>query len=147
MNACTFCGSRTINASDAQTKNVLYYQAEELVQKGCKRFYCGNYGQFDRLAAKICKELKKKYQDIEINLVISYYRPKKSESEIIYRAQFDHIILPPMENVPYRYRIIRSNEYRIDLSDIVIAYIRNNFGGAAQSVLYAKKRKKKIIMI
>lgn len=63
------------------------------------------------------------------------------------KRRFDDIIYPPIENVPYKYAIIRRNEWMIDVADFVIAYVKYSWGGAARSLEYAKRKKKNIIQI
>ena len=63
------------------------------------------------------------------------------------RQKFDNIVYPPLETVPYRYAIIRRNEWMIDQADIVIDPVRYSWGGAARSLEYAKRKKKEILMI
>ena len=63
------------------------------------------------------------------------------------RQKFDNIVYPPLETVPYRYAIIRRNEWMIDQADIVIAHVRYSWGGAERSLEYAKRKKKEILMI
>ena len=42
-------------------------------------------------------------------------------------------------------RIIKRNQWVIDNSDILIFYVNSPYGGAYQSYLYAKKKKKQMI--
>ena len=54
---------------------------------------------------------------------------------------------PALESTPYRYRIVRANEYMINCADVVIAYVRSPTGGAARTLAYAKRKKQRIICV
>lgn len=53
---------------------------------------------------------------------------------------YDEIIYPPLEKIPKKFAILRRNEWMIDNADLVIAYIRRSWGGAAQTLKYAQKK-------
>ena len=95
----------------------------------CRSFLVGSYGQFDRLAASVCLRLKKADPAITVRLVVPYYQPQLDSYEQAYRARFDEVIVPALESTPYRYRIVRANEYMINCADVVIAYVRSPTGG------------------
>lgn len=115
--------------------------------EGYDYFLVGSYGQFDRLAASVCLSLKSENPSIKVSLVIPYYRPKLDNCEKRYRAQFDAVIIPALEGIPYQYRILRANEYMVDCADTVIAYVNTPAGGAAKTLAYAKHRGKRIIKV
>ena len=64
-----------------------------------------------------------------------------------YRARFDDVIVPALEDVPYQYRIVRANEYMVDRADTIVAYVNTPIGGAAKTLAYAERKKKRIIRI
>ena len=66
-------------------------------------------------------------------------------NEIMSSGLYDVSIYPPLENVPLRYAISRRNEWMVNEADLVIAYIKNTYGGAYKSFLYAKKKGKTVI--
>ncbi len=49
------------------------------------------------------------------------------------------------ENVPKRLSILRRNYEMVKSSDLVIAYVEFSFGGAYQTLEYARQMKKRII--
>ena len=51
------------------------------------------------------------------------------------------------EHIPPRFAILKRNEWMIDNADLVIAYVDHRYGGAYKSLLFAQRRKKKIINI
>ena len=117
-----------------------------LIQDGYDDILVGNYGQFDRLAASVCLTLKQDYPSIVVNLVVPYYQPQLDSYEKEYRARFD-VIVPALESTPYQYRIVRANEYMVDRADTIVAYVNASIGGAARTLAYAERKKKRIIRI
>ncbi len=101
----------------------------------------GDHGDFDSLVASVCFALKKKYPHIEVCLILPYYRPHIDEYTQQRYNRFDNTITPPLEDTPYRYRIIKANQYMVDQSDILIAYVCSS-GGAAKTMEYARRKKK-----
>ncbi|MBE6618588.1 MAG: hypothetical protein E7626_02235 [Ruminococcaceae bacterium] len=109
-------------------------------------FLCGGYGDFDNLSAKICRSIKKAY-DCEIVLVTPYITLSQQEKLKYIAASdtYDSIMYPPLENIPPRLAIIKRNEWMIDQSDIIIAYVKHKYGGAYRGLEYARRKKKQII--
>ena len=63
------------------------------------------------------------------------------------KALYDDVLYPPLETTPYRLAIVKRNEWMVSQSDLVIAYVLYSWGGAARTLEYAEKRKKKIIQL
>ncbi len=58
---------------------------------------------------------------------------------------YDETIYPELEKVPYRFAISKRNEWMVDNSDLVIAFVSHSWGGAATTYRYAIRKKKQII--
>ncbi len=82
-------------------------------------------------------ELRKWYQHIKIYRVLAYM-PKPGA---------DTIVPEGVENAHPRYAIVYRNNWMIDHSDYVIAYVTHTFGGAYQAVERARKKGKIMIQI
>lgn len=110
-------------------------------------FYCGGYGDFDRIALTSCHYIKSKYKNVEIVYVTPYLTKPHQEkiNVLIGERVYDSIIYPPIESVPPKLAIIKRNEWMIDKSEIIISFVEHSYGGAYRSFKYAKKRDKKII--
>lgn len=111
--------------------------------------YLGGYGDFDKICACACRELKEEYAGIELVYVTPYIR--LSEQVKIKEMQSsgfcDTSIYPTIENVPPRFAIARRNEWMMANADIIIAFVNRGYGGAYKSLQAAKRRNKKIINI
>lgn len=144
MAACTFFGHRDCPSS---IKGKLHEEIERLIcNHGVETFYVGTQGSFDRMAYTVLVELRKRYNHIKVFRVLAYM-PKLSDIAQD-RSVLDDTILPEgIEKVHPRYAIVHRNNWMIDRSDYVIAYIRHTFGGAYQAVERAKKKGKILIQI
>ena len=60
---------------------------------------------------------------------------------------YDDTTYPPLEEVPARFAISRRNEWMVDNADVVVAYVTHDWGGAATTLQYAKRKKKRIISV
>ena len=136
--SCTFFGHNEIGIG-ADIRARLYSVVEQEIQNGADIFYLGGYGHFDTMAAKTVWELKKKYSHIRSVLVLAYLN---REVDMKY---YDETTYPPLENVPLRYAISKRNEWMVTQADTIIAYVTHGWGGAAQTLQYARRKHKRII--
>lgn len=58
---------------------------------------------------------------------------------------YDDSVYPPLENTPLRFAIVKRNQWMIDNSQLIVAYVKYSWGGATKAVTYAKKKNKQII--
>lgn len=136
----TFCGHSNVS-QQANVRQWLYETVENLItQEAADMFLLGGYGVFDRMAASVVWELKKKYPQVKSVLVLPYLDRKMDES------QCDWTVYPGLEKVPRRYAITHRNRYMVNDADVVIAYVQHSWGGAAQTLEYAKQKRKRIIL-
>ena len=139
MASCTFFGHRD---SPSSIRGVLSAEIERLInEKDVNTFYVGTQGNFDRMAYAALVELRKRYQHIIIYRVLAYM-PKPGDNDTA-----DTIVPEGIENAHPRYAIVYRNNWMIDHSDYVIAYVTSTFGGAYQAVERAKKKGKITIQI
>lgn len=130
-----------------QLKDKIRSVIEECINNGANLFYCGNYGAFDYACADAVKNLKEKYPGIKSIFVTPYITEGYRKKLEFIKAQklYDEIIYPEIETAPYRFAIVKRNEYMIDSADMVIAYVNHRFGGAYAAYEYAKRKKKTIV--
>ena len=135
---CTFFGHR--DASDSLAEKLRKTLIELLKTGNVDVFYIGNSGNFDKLASRVLSELSSEYSFTCRNVLA--YLP---EYETTYN--FDTIYPEGLENVPKRFAISYRNKWMIEQSDIVVTYVRRNYGGAHQFKELAKKKGNKVIEI
>lgn len=134
----TFCGHKDVFDPEAVSA-WLNDTVEGLICEGADCFYLGGYGQFDALAAAVVHKQKERYLEIRSVLVLPYLDREYDVSA------YDETVYPPLESVPKRYAVSRRNEYMIDQSDVVIAFVTHSFGGAYKTLCYAQRKQKRII--
>lgn len=126
-----------------QLKNILL---DEIIKNPTCKFYLGGYGDFDGLCLKTLRELKHDFPTIEILFITPYLDKNYSKLELA-KYYYDDVIFPPIESVPRKFAILKRNEWMVEQADLVIAYVKYSWGGAANALEYAKRKKKRIINI
>ena len=87
--------------------------------------------------------LKEKYPHIENILVIPYLTFNVNNKEL-----FDETLYPDgFEKYHFKAAIVKRNRYLVDNSKYAICYVTHDWGGAAQTYKYAKKKGLNIIDI
>lgn len=106
-------------------------------------FFVGDKGNFDTMSASVLCELKALYPHIRYEVVLSSLRRKNS----LPLQKNEHPTLYPegMEKVPPRFAIVKRNEWMVEHSDVIVAYVKCSYGGAANSVRHAERKNKRII--
>lgn len=135
----TFCGHSDVYEMD-QVREWLLTQIERTILIGADEFLLGGYGAFDNMAAGVVRGLKAQYPHIQATLVLPYLDQK------VDAAGYDGTVYPPLETVPKRYAIVHRNRWMVEKADVVIAYVTHSWGGAAETLRHAKRRKKTIIL-
>lgn len=109
--------------------------------------YLGGYGDFDNICTSACRELKTEGIKIKMFYITPYFSISEQNkiNEIQSQKIYDGVIYPPIENVPPKFAISRRNEWMIKESDVVIVYVKHNYGGASRSLSFANRKKKTII--
>jgi len=141
MSSCTFFGHRIINKD---IKDLLTRQIENLIAEyGVNVFYVGNNGQFDHLVAAVLRELKSRNLQISYSIVLAYLPEREKEYN---QLSYTETIYPEgLEYTPPRFAISKRNQWMVQQSDYVIAYVEHSIGGAAQFTEYARKKHKTVI--
>ena len=136
MKSCFFIGHREASGEifSALTEAVEHH----IVHCGVTEFIVGNYGGFDRMAARAVISAKALYPGITLLLLLSYH---PAERPIETPPGFDGTFFPPgMESVPRRYAIVRANRYMINHVDYLIAYAWHPASNAKELTAYAPRK-------
>lgn len=136
MKSCFFIGHRDTPADILPVlQETIRHHITEL---GVTEFIVGNYGSFDRMAARAVIDAKAEHLQITLSLLIPYHpaeRPVKTPSG------FNNTFYPPgMEKVPRRFAIARANRYMVDHVDYLITYTWHPASNAQNLIEYARKR-------
>jgi len=139
---CCFAGHSKLYNLDEIYHNLVNLIERLILEENISEFWVGNYGDFDKLSAKAVRNLKRKYTDIQLNLIIPYLTSDINENREIYYQKYDKVLMADLpERTPKRFQILKCNEYMVDKSDFLICYVKNNFGGALKTMSYAEKKK------
>ena len=153
MKKVCFIGHRQI--FDRSVREKLKTAIENEIKNGCKFFTMGTHGEFDELALSVCRELRKIYKDIEIEVVITSL--KSIEKRLLYDDEFGKeyeipyndvsTTMYPIEETHFKKQITESNHQMIDTCDTLICYVnkKHNPSGAKHAMNYAKRKGLKII--
>lgn len=139
MKSCFFIGHR--DAPESIFPELYAQVTRHYDILGVKEFIVGNYGSFDRMAAKAVITLKKQHPEITLLLLLPYHPAIRP---IAIPKGFDNTFYPPgQETVPPRFAIARANRYMLDHTDFLIAYVWHAASNARDLLAYAKRREKK----
>ena len=144
MKSCFFIGHRE---ADERLLPRLELVIDRLIQEeNVRYFYVGGYGGFDRIAAAAVKQVKQKYPDITLMLVLPYHPAEKAVST---PYGFDGTYHPEgLENTPRRYAIVRTNQIMVDTSDWLVCFVRHGASNSRNLLEYAQRQaQKKFIQI
>lgn len=144
MAACTFFGHRDCPSS---ISGKLRDEIERLItEEGVDTFYVGTQGDFDRIVYSGLIELRERYRHIKVYRILAYLPTLREVAKN--RSALDDTVVPEgIENVHSRYAIVHRNNWMIDRSEYVIAYVNRSFGGACKAVERARKKGRTIISI
>ena len=120
------------------------------IENGATCFMVGSHGMFDKIVLNVCKNLKKAYNNLTIELVIT------SLAKINHKKDYDdrydpfkdiNIVMFDIEQEYFKRQISISNRKMIDCCNTLICYVdtRKSHSGAKSTLNYAIKKGLKII--
>lgn len=125
----------------------LYELLRIIMQKETREieFLVGRNGDFDLMAASVIRKLKKETanENAFLTLVLPYETAELRNNTESFESYYDSIEICDSQN--FKYAIVARNRDMIDRSDMVVVYVKNESGGAYQSLKYAEKNQKRII--
>lgn len=130
----------------AGIENKLKEVIEKLITEGYTIFYDGGKGAFDNLSAGLVINFKKKYPNIKIFKILTYYHHDKEKWYL--PSCYDGSIFPELDLCYFKNKIKKRNEWMIDNCDLLVCYISHTKqSGAFATVSYAKRINKTIIYL
>lgn len=142
----TFCGHSQYLFNKKDTALLEKVLLQQITKNPACEFFLGGYGNFDELCLTTLLKLKQQYKNIKITFVTPYVDKNYSKLQFA-KYYYDCIIFPPLEHIPRKFAIIKRNKWMVDNSDLVIAYVCCDLGGAFKTLLYAKRKNIPIINI
>ena len=136
MRSCFFIGHR--ETSEEILPALMEAVERHIVEYGVTEFIVGNYGGFDRMAAKAVIAAKERHSDIKLVMLIPYH---PAERPVEMPSGFDNSFYPPgMEKVPRRFAIVRANRYMVEHVDYLIACVWHPASNARNLLEYGQKK-------
>ncbi len=134
----SFIGHRRIDRFRFVEEQLDRIISDLLSQKEYVEFYVGRNGDFDTMVASAVKRAQKVYgtSNSSLILVIPYAVADRDFLEKFY----DEIWLPEeLYKVHYKSAITKRNEWFVEHSDLLVAYVERDTGGAALCLKKAEK--------
>ena len=142
IKTCAFTGHRKVE--EKFSVKALDKQIKALVKRGVEVFYNGMAMGFDLLSAERVLHIKRKFPQVKLIACVPFYGQEKSFSEtdkkryveIIKKA--DEVVT--LSNTYYQGCLHERNRYMAERGDVLMAYCKEEKGGAAYTVKYFKKK-------
>ena len=139
MGICFFIGHR--EAGDELLPALTAAVERHITEYSVTSFMVGRYGNFDKLAARVVIDAKKRHPEVTLTLLLPYH---PFDRPIPVPVGFDGTFYPPgMETVPKRAAIIKASYDMADHSSHLIAYAWHPASNARDLVEYAQTREKR----
>ena len=139
MSACTFFGHR--DCPDDLQHSLRSVIIDLITNCGVDMFYVGHQGGFDGLVQGVLREIMREYPQVRYAVVLAYM---PSEHPVLGDTS-DTMLPEGIELVHPRYAISWRNNWMLQKSDFVVAYVAHSWGGAAQYVRKASRSGKTVI--
>ena len=114
-----FAGHGRLHNVNDKLKKRLTKAVMKEINDGCLLYTMGTYGDFDNLALTVCKELRQKYTNIEIEVVLTSINQIKNN----FSYKDVQTVIYEIENEHYKNQIISSNRQMINSCTTLICYV------------------------
>lgn len=138
MVACTFFGHR--DCPDSLKSRLQSVVIDLITNHDVDMFYVGNQGGFDSLVRGILREIAQEYPQAHYAVVLAYVPSGRSAADTA-----DTMLPEGIELVHPRYAIPWRNNWMLQRSDFVVAYVAHSWGGAARYMKKAIRSGKTVI--
>lgn len=141
MATCTFIGHS--NTPQSAKSELLIVLANLIEHCSVDTFYVGNHGNFDVMVKQTLRQLNQVYPNVKYSIVLAYLPNKTAPFD----TEWHETIYPEyLAHTPKRLAIIKRNEWMIENSDFVVAYVKH-VGNSVNFLEFSKKKNKTIINI
>lgn len=133
-----FIGHREVDDFSFVEEQLQNVVADLINSKEYVEFYVGRNGEFDLLVASVIKRAKREIWDCNSSLILVLPYPVANMED--YEKFYDEVICPrELNGVHYKSAITKRNEWFVEHSDLLVAYVVRDYGGAAQCLKKAIK--------
>ena len=133
----SFIGHRNVERLSFVESKIEKIVRDLIRSKQYVEFLIGRNGEFDISCASVVKRVQKDLgnENSSLILVLSYH----VKDEEYYEKYYDDIYMPIDLSTHHKSAITKRNEWLIENSDLLIAYVNKDFGGAYHTLKYAEK--------
>ena len=141
---CCFTGHRDVTDTFGTLKRKLKKVIIELIENGVIYYGCGGALGFDTIAALTVLELKEKYPQIKLIMVLpckeqdKHWTEKDRQVYLFILEEADKIVYTS-ENY-HKGCMHKRNRHLVDSSGVCICYLKEKSGGTAYTVDYATQK-------
>jgi uncharacterized phage-like protein YoqJ len=146
---CAFTGHRVL--TEEFDEKLLFDCIKNLIENGVDTFYCGMAVGFDLIAAQCVIDLKIDYPYLKLIACIpceGQERYFEEDEKTVYQevlSKCSSVIV--LSKKYYKGCMQVRDQYMVDNSDVLVAFLRCNKGGTHYTVSYAEKKNKQIYII
>ena len=142
----SFCGhSNYFSNYEVVVSKLLNILIERLGTNVNVDFYLGEYGFFDNVCHTACLKYKEINKYARLIFVTPYLDDVYLKKRISEPSNFDDVLYFGIEHTPKRFAIVKRNFLMVEKCDLLICFINHTWGGAYNTYLHAKAKKKEII--
>lgn len=142
----SFIGHRVLDDYRFVEEQLYSIVANLIRTKEYVEFYVGRNGDFDILAASVIKRAKRDIEESNSSLILVIAYPIADMEA--YKKYYDEVEYPKeLLNVHYKNAITKRNEWLIEHSDMLVAFVTRSSGGAARCLKKAIEHKIKIKLL
>ena len=142
------CGFGHSNLYCNITKELNEKVVELIEQHGVTVFLTGGMGDFDSAFSSAVRSAKHNHKGVKLILVKPYFSNELNINKDYYELFYDDVtITEQLAGVHYKSAIQKRNRWMVDQSEFVLSAIYRDFGGAYQTIHYAKRIGKTVIDI
>ena len=120
---------------------------KELIQtKEFVEFYVGRNGEFDIMVASVIKMAQRDYGTSNNSLILVLPYPIADMDDM--EKYYDEVWYPQeLYNVHYKAAITKRNEWFVNNSEMLVAYVERDYGGAYECLKKAQQKDIQITLI
>ena len=135
---CMFCGHGHDRDLPPGLREQVAGEIEKLVALGVAEFWSGGMGTFDKMCESVVRTEKRKGKGVRLCLVIPYLSYITAATKEL-EHNYDEILYPDLGTLHYKAAIQKRNRYMVGECGYMLAYVKNSYGGAVQTLNYAKR--------
>lgn len=147
LRICTFAGHSCVYSSSGGQS--LEREIEAFLSDADSAvFYVGGMGDFDYMSAAAVRAAMKRHMDkkIQLYLVEPYMHSGLNRDKEFNEDHYSGIIIPQeLIGINPKAAITKRNRWMVDQSELLIAFVQRDFGGAYETMKYAIKRRIHVI--